>query len=79
MNQIPSIIIAIPNDKDKKWDLFQKYHELFSVLLEKGVFSQKNASVTLHFDKNGILQLIQRADYLYHRKHENNGLDIQNS
>lgn len=49
---------------------FQKYYLDFMLLIDKGVFDQKNAAVTLHFDKDGILQTIQRADFLYSRKHE---------
>lgn len=48
---------------------FQKYYTEFMLLVNKGVFDQKNGAVTLHFDNNGILQTIQRSDFLYSRKH----------
>lgn len=47
-----------------------KYYDLFMMMVNKGVFNQKNAAVTLHFDQNGILQNIQRADFLFSRKHD---------
>lgn len=47
-----------------------QYYDLFMMMVNKGVFNQKNAAVTLHFDQNGILQNIQRADFLFSRKHD---------
>lgn len=44
---------------------FQKYHELFNLMVEKRVFDQKGAAITLHFDPQGTLKTIQRADILY--------------
>lgn len=49
---------------------FQKYYEMFLLMVTKGVFDQKNAAVTLHFDSKGILQTIQHAGFLYSKKHE---------
>lgn len=49
---------------------FQKYYNEFMLFVNKGVFDQKNSAITLHFDSNGILQTIQRADFMYSRKHE---------
>lgn len=48
----------------------QKYYEMFMVMLNNKVFEQKNAAITLHFDQTGILQTIQRADFLYSKKHQ---------
>lgn len=48
----------------------QKYYEAFMLMIERGVFNQKNGAITLHFDQNGVLQTIQRADFLFSRKHE---------
>lgn len=48
----------------------QEYYDMFMLLLGRGVFNQKNAAITLHFDNNGALQTIQRADFLYSKKHE---------
>lgn len=53
----------------KKWQLFQEYYDPFTVMVNAGVFSTKNGSIALNFDSQGILQNIQRADYLYSRKH----------
>ena len=48
---------------------FQKDHELFYLLKKQGVFEQKNASVILNFDSQGLLQTIQRQDFLYSKRH----------
>lgn len=72
MNKIikqDTVIYLSPLDVEK-FMLFQKYYELFSTLLEKGVFEQRSAMVSLNFDHQGTLQTIQRADFLYSRKHE---------
>jgi len=70
MNKKIEVAVYLPDEDVKKFILFQKHYELFSLLLVKGVFEQKNAAISLHFDQNGVLQTIQRADFLYSRKHE---------
>ena len=60
--------VYILDGEAEKWILFQKHYNLFSLLIEKDVFNQKNAAISLHFDHLGILQTIQRADFLYSRK-----------
>lgn len=65
----PKIIdIYIPDEDAQKFILFKKYFDVFSILLEKGVFNQKSASVHLNFDHLGTLQTIQREDMMYSRK-----------
>lgn len=49
---------------------FMQYYDTFNLLVKKGVFDVKNGSVALHFDKNGELKIIQRADVLFDAKHE---------
>jgi len=66
--EIEKIAIYIPDEEAKKFILFQKHYNLFCLLLEKGVFEQKSGSVSLNFDYNGVLQTIQRSDFLYSRK-----------
>lgn len=66
------IAIYVLDDEAKKFMLFQQHYELFSLLLEKGVFDQKSAAISLHFDHLGTLQTIQRADFLYSRKFDKN-------
>ena len=68
--EIQEVTILLPENEAKKWLLFQEYYDTFNLLVEKKVFEQKNSAVTLHFDSNGTLQVIQRADYLYSKKHE---------
>lgn len=64
------IKVFLPDADAQKWLLFQQHYDLFSLLLEKGVFDQKNAALSLHFDSNGTLQTIQRNDFVYSRKHD---------
>lgn len=44
---------------------FQQHYEIFNLLLEKKVFNQKSAAITLHFDNKGVLRTVARADVLY--------------
>lgn len=64
------IIFVEPVDV-RRWALFQQHYEPFNVMVDYGVFQVKNGAVSLHFDSNGLLQTIQRADVLYSRKHMN--------
>jgi hypothetical protein len=64
------IPIYAPDDEAKKFILFKQYFETFSILLEKGVFEQKSAAITLHFDHLGVLQSVRRADSLYEKRFE---------
>lgn len=62
------ITIFATDDTAKKFLLFQKYFDIFNVLLENNIFEQKKATIALNFDHNGILQSVQRADFLYTKK-----------
>jgi len=64
------ITIQLTEEEAFKFIEFQKNYLNFMLLVEKGVFNQRNSAVTLHFDKDGTLQTIQRADFLYSRKHQ---------
>ena len=64
------IAIYIPDDEAKKFLLFQQYYDVFSLMLEKGVFNQKKANIILTFDHDGVLQTIQRSDFMYTRKYD---------
>lgn len=64
------ITIFLTEEEAKKFVLFQKHFNDFMLLVDKQVFDQKNCAVTMHFDQFGTLQTIQRADFLYSRKHE---------
>lgn len=63
------IAIYIPNEEAKKWLLFQQHYDTFMTLVERGVFNQKSATVTLRFDHLGVLQDIHTDYLLYSRKH----------
>ena len=56
------------NEDAKKFLLFQQNYDLFSLLVDKGVFSIRNGSATLNFDANGTITTISRADMLYNRR-----------
>ncbi len=64
------VTIFLSEPDAQRFLMFQKYYTEFQLLVEKGVFDQKNAAISLHFDQNGVLQTIQRADFMYSRKHE---------
>ena len=71
MTKIDKIAIFVPDEEAKKFLMFQKYYEyfeMFMLLVEKGVFSQKSACIELNFDHNGVLQTIQRKDSLFNAK-----------
>lgn len=59
---VPVYMTAIDVELFKK---FQKHHKLFKLLVERGVFDQKNANIMLNFDANGTLASIERHDFLY--------------
>lgn len=65
-------IIEIPvfmGEKDAQLFLqFQRHYEVFALLAEKKVFEQKGAAITLHFDPQGFLKAVTRADVLYSEK-----------
>lgn len=61
-------IIELSDIDIQKFKLFMQHYDMYSLLLEKGVFDQKSASISLHFDHNGVLKTIERKDFLYHPK-----------
>lgn len=70
MNEIKQVKIILSEEDAKKWIEYQKNYVTFVLMLERGVFDIKNGSALLNFDSQGILQNIQRSDYLYSRKHD---------
>lgn len=69
MEPMNEIKIMMTEEDARLFLLFQEHYPTFKLLVERGVFEQRNAAVTLHFDSVGTLQVIQRADSLYSRKH----------
>lgn len=63
------IAVYIPDNEASQFLLFQQYFEPFSLCVDNGVFDIRNGSAILHFDANGTLQAINRADVLYSRRH----------
>lgn len=70
MNKNEPIPIFIPNAEAAKFLLFQRYYDTFMLMLDNNVFNVSNGSVTLHFDKKGVLKTINRADVLYSSRHD---------
>lgn len=66
-----TVAVYIPDEDAKKFLLFQQYYDPFCILLESKFFEQKKATLAVSFDHNGLLQTIQRADFLYSRRYEN--------
>lgn len=64
------VAVYIPDDDVGKFMEFQQHYEIFSLLLDRKVFEQKNCTIKLNFDNKGTLQTIEREDYLYSRRHE---------
>jgi len=62
------IAIYVPDEDAKKFLKFQEHYDLFTLLLESGVFQQKNAAIILNFDEHGILQAIDREDCLFNAR-----------
>jgi len=59
------IIVYLSPEDAKKFIQFQEYYHLFSLLLDRKVFEQRGAAITLHFDTKGTLRTIARNDFLY--------------
>jgi len=70
MNDIPTTIIYLTPIDAELFVKFQKYHQLFQLLVDKGVFNQKNGNVLLNFGPNGEISSIERHDILYSARHE---------
>lgn len=62
MNEITIFLTPINAEKYKQ---FLQYYDIFSFLLEKKVFEQKGAAITLNIDNKGQIGSITRADVLY--------------
>lgn len=68
MNNITTVTLLLPEEEAKKWVMFQKYYDVFSLIMDRKVFEIKGGSATLHFDAEGQLQAINRSDTLWNRR-----------
>lgn len=59
------IPVYIPDEDAKKFLVFQQYFEPISILLDAKVFEQRNATILIDFDKDGVLRSVRRQDFLY--------------
>lgn len=55
------INIEITEDISNQWKDFMKYHQVFSKMVELGVFEKDNISVTLYFDKFSSIRAIDKT------------------
>lgn len=69
MNEIKTTTIFLAPLDAELFIKFQKHHELFKLLVEKGVFDNHNANIMLNFDKDGNIGSIERHDILYSARH----------
>lgn len=61
--------VLISEAEASKWLLFQQYFDPFDTMVKSGVFTVRNGSVSLDFDKTGILKNIRRTDILYSERY----------
>lgn len=67
----PKLIpVYMPDEEARKYLIFKENYNMICLLIEKNVFSQKSAAITLNFDGQGSLQTIERRDYLFNRRFE---------
>lgn len=63
------VIKLTPTDAEL-FRAFQQHYQTFNLLVDKGVFDCKNATILLDFDSRGVLQTVRRNDILFSRRHE---------
>lgn len=44
---------------------YQKFHQTFALMCEKGVFDTINGQIIMHFDSNGDIKKIERHSSLF--------------
>lgn len=59
------IAVFVPDEEAKAFLAFKEHQAVITLLIDRGVFGQKNAAITLNFDNLGALQAIERRDFLY--------------
>ncbi len=70
-----NIKVYLTTMEAEKFKEFQKYHDTFILLFEKGIFDIRNGSAILNFDAFGTITTIHRNDVLYN--HRVNSLQIK--
>lgn len=65
-----AIPVFIPDEELQKYLIFKANYNEICLLIEKGVFKQQSAAVTLNFDHKGVLQTVERRDFLFNRRFE---------
>lgn len=68
MQKMEPIPVYMEKSEAELFLQFQQYHDVFALLVERRVFEQRSAAITLHFDNKGHLRTIARADVLFSDK-----------
>lgn len=63
-----AIAVYMPDEEAQRYLIFKENYNVICLLIEKGVFKQKSAAITLNFDGKGLLQNIERRDFLFNRR-----------
>ncbi len=63
------VTVFLDEPQARQFVEFQQHYNTVSILIANKVFEQKGAAITLHFDKDGKLRNITRADVLYDHRY----------
>lgn len=72
--QETDVTVYLSQEEATQFLVFRENYSNFVIMTESRVFDQKGAAITLHFDTNGVIRSITRADLLYKY-----GVDFQNT
>jgi len=61
----PEVTIFLTAPDIELFKNFQQFHKTFELLCKSGTFDIKSGSATIHFDKEGSIQKIERHDSLF--------------
>lgn len=59
--RIPRQTIELSDDEARQFIQFQKYFIEFYKLVDSGVFNLKGTQVTLHFDADGKIRMVEKV------------------
>lgn len=60
-----TVTILLPELEAKKWLMFQQHYDVFSILVDRGIFDTRNGNVELHFNEHGIVGSIIKHEMIY--------------
>jgi hypothetical protein len=71
------ISVEITEEISNQWKDFMNYHEVFSKMLEMGVFEKDNIQVTLYFNKFSSITAVDKTKRIIANDKINNKLALQ--